>query len=472
MPAAIYTGILTNLPNNTVNGMFKHPYLNGVFKTIFLITAVFFLLQNSSAQKKYGVMAGVGTSALYKFPFSPVDYNRYSSTTSLWGGLTADFVLNQNGIHLFTSAIYKSRGYKYSMQNQTGANGTIQDSGFTQNIKYVDVNATLLKKFATGEASNFFAGTGPSVSIFTAGKEDIEVNYFGNTIPAVSYTKNKLTAGNAAGAYKPLFISWNFAIGFELDKFNIWFNAGIPLSDYYQDATKGVKHKLKTFGINVGYTLFSQNTGERKEKKEQRKEERKERNLPVPVVVIDSLADDDGDGILNKDDRCPGHKGVARYFGCPVPDTDGDGINDEDDKCPAVAGTAANNGCPPVFEDSVKQTQKDTAYFTVYFEPAKSILRSEAYKTLTEVVNKLKANSKLMVIFRGHTDNVGSVEANNKRSLERANVCADYVASFYIDRGRLLISSFGNKKPAADLSDPLVQWKNRRVEICIFEKNE
>jgi hypothetical protein len=23
--------------------------------------------------------------------------------------------------------------------------------------------------------------------------------------------------------------------------------------------------------------------------------------------------------------------------------------------------------------------------------------------------------------------------------------------------------------PAAELTDPLVQWKNRRVEICVFE---
>ncbi len=452
--------------------MFKHPFLNGVLKTIFIITAVFFLLQNSFAQSKYGIMAGTGKTALYKFPFSPVDYNRYSSATSFWGGISADFPLNEKGISLFTSAIYKSRGYKYSMQNQTGANNTIKDSGYTQKVKYADVNITLLKKFAMSETSSFFAGTGPSASIFTAGKEDIQVNYFGNAVPPVSYTKSNLSAGSTPGAYKPLFVSWNFAIGFNINKFNIWLNGGIPLSDYYQDAAKGVKHKLKTFGINAGYTIFTYNKTERKEKKAQRKKDRKDRKLPVPVVVIDSLGDSDGDGILNKDDKCPGHKGVAKYFGCPVPDTDGDGVTDEADKCPFVSGPVTNNGCP-LFADTVKTAASgDTLYYTIYFEPAKSILHSEAYNILTEVVNKLKANSKLMVIFSGHTDNAGSVEANEKRSLERAKVCADYVSSFYIDRGRLLINSFGNKRPAADLNDPLLQWKNRRVEIRVFEKKE
>jgi outer membrane protein OmpA-like peptidoglycan-associated protein len=58
------------------------------------------------------------------------------------------------------------------------------------------------------------------------------------------------------------------------------------------------------------------------------------------------LADSDGDGILDKDDKCPTVVGLARYQGCPIPDTDSDGINDEEDKCPTVAGLAKYQGCP------------------------------------------------------------------------------------------------------------------------------
>jgi outer membrane protein OmpA-like peptidoglycan-associated protein len=65
------------------------------------------------------------------------------------------------------------------------------------------------------------------------------------------------------------------------------------------------------------------------------------------------LADSDGDGILDKDDKCPSVVGLARYNGCPIPDTDGDGINDEEDKCPSVAGLAKYQGCP------IPDTDKD-----------------------------------------------------------------------------------------------------------------
>ena len=57
-------------------------------------------------------------------------------------------------------------------------------------------------------------------------------------------------------------------------------------------------------------------------------------------------ADSDGDGIIDKNDKCPSVIGVARYDGCPIPDSDNDGINDEQDKCPNQAGTAKYEGCP------------------------------------------------------------------------------------------------------------------------------
>ena len=65
------------------------------------------------------------------------------------------------------------------------------------------------------------------------------------------------------------------------------------------------------------------------------------------------LADSDGDGVADKDDKCPNQPGFARYQGCPIPDSDNDGIHDEADKCPNEAGLAKYNGCP------IPDTDKD-----------------------------------------------------------------------------------------------------------------
>lgn len=69
-------------------------------------------------------------------------------------------------------------------------------------------------------------------------------------------------------------------------------------------------------------------------------------------------ADEDGDGVPDDVDACPGVRGTRsgdpKRNGCPAPvaaDGDGDGVADSEDACPGVAGDrttdARTNGCPP-----------------------------------------------------------------------------------------------------------------------------
>lgn len=62
-------------------------------------------------------------------------------------------------------------------------------------------------------------------------------------------------------------------------------------------------------------------------------------------------ADTDGDGIPDRDDKCPNVFGVEEFEGCP--DTDGDGIPDAIDACPKEAGLAEFNGCPDTDGDGI-----------------------------------------------------------------------------------------------------------------------
>jgi outer membrane protein OmpA-like peptidoglycan-associated protein len=68
--------------------------------------------------------------------------------------------------------------------------------------------------------------------------------------------------------------------------------------------------------------------------------------VPAPAKITEPVAiDTDGDGIVDKEDKCPTVIGVRANNGCPL-DTDGDGVIDAEDKCPTVAGVRANAGCP------------------------------------------------------------------------------------------------------------------------------
>ncbi len=89
---------------------------------------------------------------------------------------------------------------------------------------------------------------------------------------------------------------------------------------------------------------------------------------PVPNYAISLILgysaflvpqDRDGDGINDKDDRCPDEKedidGFEDKDGCPDPDNDQDGISDLNDKCPMEAedkdGFEDSDGCPDIDND-------------------------------------------------------------------------------------------------------------------------
>ncbi len=79
---------------------------------------------------------------------------------------------------------------------------------------------------------------------------------------------------------------------------------------------------------------------------------------PQLIVKIEET-DKDGDGVLDKDDKCPTTPGPVENNGCPIPvvgDRDGDGILDDKDKCPDQAedkdGFEDEDGCPDVDNDN------------------------------------------------------------------------------------------------------------------------
>ncbi|MBN8471188.1 OmpA family protein [Corallococcus exiguus] len=71
--------------------------------------------------------------------------------------------------------------------------------------------------------------------------------------------------------------------------------------------------------------------------------------------------DSDGDGVVDREDQCPNEAGPASERGCPVKDTDGDGVPDKDDACPNQAGPASERGCPVKDTDGDGVPDKDDA---------------------------------------------------------------------------------------------------------------
>jgi outer membrane protein OmpA-like peptidoglycan-associated protein len=175
------------------------------------------------------------------------------------------------------------------------------------------------------------------------------------------------------------------------------------------------------------------------------------------------IPDTDKDGVNDEQDKCPSIAGVARYEGCPIPDTDKDGVNDEEDKCPALAGTAANRGCPEIKEEVKKRVDK--AALNIYFVTGSSKLLAKSNKSLEELVKILKEDKDLKLNINGHTDNTGKPEKNQVLSENRAKAVYDYLVKKEVSETQLKSTGFGQDQPVADNKTAAGRLKNRRVEL-------
>ena len=147
---------------------------------------------------------------------------------------------------------------------------------------------------------------------------------------------------------------------------------------------------------------------------------------------------------------------------CADLDDDGDGVNNCDDKCPgSQAGqTIGPDGCPVQVSIDLKG---------VNFDFDKSTLRPDAIAILNEAVEILKRYPELRVEVAGHTDQCGSDEYNQGLSQRRSQVVYDYLTSNGVDGGRLAgPTGYGESRPLEDKGQKLPGCKsetNRRTEL-------
>ena len=149
---------------------------------------------------------------------------------------------------------------------------------------------------------------------------------------------------------------------------------------------------------------------------------------------------------------------------CADLDDDGDGVNNCDDKCPgSQAGqTIGPDGCPVQVSIDLKG---------VNFDFDKSTLRPDAIAILSEAAEILKRYPDLRVEVAGHTDLCGADAYNQSLSQRRAQTVYDYLTSNGVDASRLVGPvGYGESRPLEPTAQTLPGCKserNRRTELNV-----
>lgn len=103
----------------------------------------------------------------------------------------------------------------------------------------------------------------------------------------------------------------------------------------------------------------------------------------------------------------------------------------------------------------------------VLFDFGRYNLKSDANIKLAKLAGIILAHPGLHLAIEGHTDNIGSDEANMKLSQQRADTVRDYLVQQGLAADTVTAVGMGKADPVADNSTNEGRQKNRRVEIIV-----
>lgn len=105
---------------------------------------------------------------------------------------------------------------------------------------------------------------------------------------------------------------------------------------------------------------------------------------------------------------------------------------------------------------------------SVVFASGRYELLPSARNKLSDVASALSSGEReSKIVIEGHTDSVGSADANRELSLKRASAVRDELVAQGVKADRLSVEGFGSTRPVADNSSQAGRANNRRVEIVI-----
>lgn len=103
--------------------------------------------------------------------------------------------------------------------------------------------------------------------------------------------------------------------------------------------------------------------------------------------------------------------------------------------------------------------------FILYFETGTDDLTPSSRGELQRMREALGRRAAAEVVVIGHTDRVGSLEANDKLSLGRAMAVRNLLVAEGVPSSAISVSGRGEREPLEPTADEVAEPRNRRVEI-------
>ena len=114
------------------------------------------------------------------------------------------------------------------------------------------------------------------------------------------------------------------------------------------------------------------------------------------------------------------------------------------------------------------EINKSLVLNNIFFKFGSAELLPESMSEINQVTKLLEEHSAMKIKITGHTDDIGTDEANQLLSEQRASSVVQAIIQKGIDPKRLAAEGKGEKQPIADNKTPEGQSQNRRIEMTII----
>ncbi|HMN20614.1 MAG TPA: OmpA family protein [Ottowia sp.] len=105
--------------------------------------------------------------------------------------------------------------------------------------------------------------------------------------------------------------------------------------------------------------------------------------------------------------------------------------------------------------------------FTLYFESGGTQFTPESQAALDTALEQARQRPGGEIVVIGHTDRVGTTEANDALSLRRAQATREMLIQRGFDARRIQAVGRGERDPAVATEDEVAEPRNRRTEIIV-----
>ena len=103
------------------------------------------------------------------------------------------------------------------------------------------------------------------------------------------------------------------------------------------------------------------------------------------------------------------------------------------------------------------------------FETGESVLLDTTHSNLVEVVELLQSEPEKKIRIEGHTDSVGSAEANLELSQRRADAVMEALVELGLNQERVISVGLGEDFPISTNEDEAGRSLNRRVDVILLD---